>query len=409
MVSALRTALARREPGLYKYYAYWLAAAVVPFVPLPIARFLAWIAGLSLWALRPGTRRRVDANLRHIPTLAADDARRRRSVRRAFCNLALNYLNLFRVRRLSAERILADWTVENEALFEQALAGGRGAILICAHLGDMEYAAARLGVIGTPITLPVERLKPERLFALACELRSHHGIRAVPADSTESLRALFAALRRGEAVLLTVDRDVLGTGVEVPFFGSPARLPTGAVLLARRSGAPMLWAHGARERGGRSRGGFLPVDLPREEAPAGRRSSARARPCARAAGARGCARADRGHAGAAGRRRSRPVVSRLRPRLVRAHSPAERRPLRRRLGLSGVSLTSPAVRRSGGRVRDQPGEEPVADSRLSGTYNAQEGRGQPFAGRPERPEAGRRGDLRTKDIPCRRHAMKCRS
>jgi KDO2-lipid IV(A) lauroyltransferase len=134
-------------------------------------------------------------------------------------------------------------------------------VLATAHLGDFEYAAARLGVIGVPITLAVERLKPERLFDLASHLRTHHGIRPVPADSPEGLRALFAALRRGEAVLLTVDRDVLGTGVEVPLFGAPARLPVGPVLLAQRSGAPVLWAFGWREHARFSRGGFLPVDL----------------------------------------------------------------------------------------------------------------------------------------------------
>jgi KDO2-lipid IV(A) lauroyltransferase len=54
---------------------------------------------------------------------------------------------------------------------------------------------------------------------------------------------------------------VLGTGVEVPFFGAPARLPIGPAILARRSGATLLWASGVRGPGGRSRGAFVEVQL----------------------------------------------------------------------------------------------------------------------------------------------------
>ncbi len=268
--------LGQREPGRLKYLAFRLAAAVLPHVPALIARPLALLAGLALWAIMPAARQRVEFNLRHVPALATDPSGRQRAVRGVFRHLALNYLDFFRVRGLPSERIAAEWHVDNQDVFEAAVAAGRGVILITAHLGDFEYGVARLGEIGVPITLPVERLKPDRLFALACRMRSHHGVRAVPADSTESLRALLAALHRGEAVLLAVDRDVLGTGVEVPLFGEPARLPTGPVLLALRSGAPILWANGWRERGRPSRGGFIPVDLPPHAA--GAETPARARP-----------------------------------------------------------------------------------------------------------------------------------
>lgn len=256
----------QHEPGQYKYWAYRIAAAVVPLIPLPIAQALAQAIGVCLWAVMPAARRRADFNLRHIPELAQDEDRRRWAVRGVFRHLALNYLDLFRAGRFSTSRVLADWTIENQELFTSALAQGRGVILISAHLGNFEYAAVRLASMGVPLILPAERLKPERLFALACALRGHHGIHVVPADSTEAVRDLFAALRRGEVVLLAVDRDVLGTGVEVPLFGAPVRLPIGGVLLAQRSGAPVLWAHGWRESNGRARGAFLPVDQPADQA-----------------------------------------------------------------------------------------------------------------------------------------------
>jgi KDO2-lipid IV(A) lauroyltransferase len=242
------TAAARpaREPGQAKYWAYRAAVAVVPHVPAPAARLAAELAGLAAWALAAGARRRVDANLAHIPALAADPERRRAAVRGVFRTAALNYLDQFRVPYLSDAEIAATWEVGRADLFEAAVARGRGIILLTAHMGAFEHAGARTGLLGIPLTLPMERLKPAALFEVACALRCHHGIRAIPADSPATVRELYAALKRGEGVILAIDRDVLGTGVEVPFFGAPARLPIGPAILARRSGATMLWASGVR-------------------------------------------------------------------------------------------------------------------------------------------------------------------
>jgi KDO2-lipid IV(A) lauroyltransferase len=65
------------------------------------------------------------------------------------------------------------------------------------------------------------------------------------------LGALTAALRRGAVVALVADRDVSGTGQPVEFFGAPARLPTGAVLLGLRTGAPLVPVFAQRLRDAR--------------------------------------------------------------------------------------------------------------------------------------------------------------
>lgn len=255
------------EPGQFKYYAFRFAAWVAPRLPGWLARGTGNLAGLAMWALAPGVRRRVGATLRHIPALAHDDARRAWAVRQVFQHRALNYVDLFRVPHLAPEVIARGFQVEGRDLFDAARARGRGVVLLAAHLGNFEYAAAYVGDAGTPVTLLVERLRPERLYALVRDLRSHHGVRAVPADSTETLRALYAALRRGEIVLITGDRDVLGSGLETPLFGELARLPTGPALLAQRSGAVLMGAFSWREAGGSWGGRFVPIALDEMDAP----------------------------------------------------------------------------------------------------------------------------------------------
>ena len=81
------------------------------------------------------------------------------------------------------------------------------------------------------------------------------------------LRAIIAALRKNEIVLITGDRAVVGESVERAFFGEPARLPLGPVTLAQRTGALIVGAIGWREAQKRVGGQFFPVSLalPKEE------------------------------------------------------------------------------------------------------------------------------------------------
>jgi phosphatidylinositol dimannoside acyltransferase len=255
----------RQDTGFSaKYWAFRIAAAVIPAVPQAIAAPLARLAGLALYAAASGMRSKARHNLARIPGL--EDPRRRELVcREAFQHLALNYMDFFRVRRAQGERITAEYTILHEDLFREALARGKGIILITAHIGNWELALARIGLFGHPVTIPAERLYPERLFDLSCQIRTHHGVRLVPVDRKESLREMYAALARNEVVLLTIDRDVLSTGLPMKLFGEETTIPTGGVLLARRTGAAVLWASSWRVAGGRSIGAFEAVDVPAPE------------------------------------------------------------------------------------------------------------------------------------------------
>jgi phosphatidylinositol dimannoside acyltransferase len=57
-------------------------------------------------------------------------------------------------------------------------------------------------------------------------------------------------LRNGAHVVVALDRDVQHTGIEMPFFGATARIPTGPAALSRMTGAPIiimsLWRTGFR-------------------------------------------------------------------------------------------------------------------------------------------------------------------
>ncbi len=109
------------------------------------------------------------------------------------------------------------------------------------HLGSWDWGGAFLAAIGYPMTSVAEQLEPPELFEWFIEQREALGLTIVPlAESSGG--ALLRTLRNGGLVGLLCDRDLLGTGVEVEFFGERTTLPAGPATLALRTGAVLLTA-----------------------------------------------------------------------------------------------------------------------------------------------------------------------
>lgn len=247
--------------GRALYYAFWLGSVVIPRVPAAVAHGAAAAAADVAWALAGGMRRRATANLRHVPRLAADPKALRRATRGAFYHLFLNYVDFFRGAHLSDAEILRGWTIEGQEHFDAAMAAGKGCILISGHFGNFEYSASRLGAMGHQVVIPAEHMRPEAVYRLFCRLREHHNMRLIPVDSRETLRDIGEALRRNDAVAFLADRYVSGSRIVIPFFGEPATLPAAPMMLAMRSGSPVLAAYCWRMGGGRTHARFIPLDF----------------------------------------------------------------------------------------------------------------------------------------------------
>ncbi len=178
-------------------------------------------------------------------------------VRAVFRHGAQNYYDVLRLPHLAPEALQACIEVAGWEHLEAARAAGRGVLLVTAHLGSLSLVGQVLALHRCPASVVVEPLHPPALLDLLHGLRSAHGIRPLPAGPG-LLRAIQTALANNEVVGLVSDRDVLGNGVEVTFFGAPTRLPGGAAGLALRTGAAVLPAFTARVARGRYRGWFEP-------------------------------------------------------------------------------------------------------------------------------------------------------
>lgn len=238
-----------------------LAGAIVPFIPMWLAYPGAQFIGMVIWAFHGQLRRRVERNLRHVPRLVGDPVALHHATRGVFEHMVLNYLDFLRGPHLTEKEAVAGWTTEGEELITQAIERGNGLILVSAHFGNFEYGVSRLGSIGFHMTTPVERMRPEALYQWVCKTREHFNLRVLPADSRETLREMRAALKRNELVVVAADRYIIGSSIEVPFFGEPARLPTSPFALALKTGSPIVGSFSWRLGRGRSHGVVIPLDV----------------------------------------------------------------------------------------------------------------------------------------------------
>ncbi len=155
---------------------------------------------------------------------------------------ALRYwCDTFRFPDWSLERINNTVTNTNEKLLLEAMAAGKGAIVTLAHVGNYDHAAAYFCGKGAKIVTVAERLKPEVLFEKFMSYRAAFGMEALPLDG-RVIPTLALRLRAGCVVALAADRDLSRSGIEVNFFGSPARMPAGPAILALKTEAPLIYA-----------------------------------------------------------------------------------------------------------------------------------------------------------------------
>ncbi|MEX0373097.1 lysophospholipid acyltransferase family protein [Spiribacter roseus] len=133
-------------------------------------------------------------------------------------------------------------SVEGAEVVDEALAEGRGLLVIAPHHGAWEVLQmwlaqrVRLNALYRP-----PRWK--ELEALLNRGRSRSGAVFWPARPS-GIRALFKALKAGEAVGVLPDQSPPGEGVFAPFFGRPAKTMTLFGKLAERTNAPVVigWA-----------------------------------------------------------------------------------------------------------------------------------------------------------------------
>ena len=216
----------------------WNAAwEVFRRMPEPVAFGLATLLADVFRRLNRESRERVRGNLgRIVPPDELD-----RAVKRAFRSYARYWVEAFRAADLDPADLDARTTTNGFEHLDKALEQGQGAIVLLAHHGSWDMAARWGESHGYHLAVVTEVVRPRKLFEKFVRLREEIGLEVVPLRRGDDLAGrLTEVLADNHIVGLLSDRDLTGRAPIVEFFGEPARVPYGAVVLSRRTGAPIV-------------------------------------------------------------------------------------------------------------------------------------------------------------------------
>jgi phosphatidylinositol dimannoside acyltransferase len=219
---------------------YGLGWGAVRKLPEPVAAGLGRRIADTAWRRRGAGVLRLEANLARVVPGAGPE--RLAELSRAGMRSYLRYwMESFRLPVWTEARVRENVLVEGTDRLTGGVAAGRGVILALPHLANWDLAGVWVTrTLGIPFTTVAERLRPESLYDRFVAYRESLGMEVLPHSGGAAFGTLARRLRSGGLVCLVADRDLSASGVEVDFFGEPARMPAGPALLAQQTGALLL-------------------------------------------------------------------------------------------------------------------------------------------------------------------------
>lgn len=144
-------------------------------------------------------------------------------------------------QNLSLEQLAERCPFVNAHLLEEAIARGKGTILISAHWGGWEVAGQAIMSMVRNIRTVARPLDNELLERELQQIRARTGAEVV--DRRKAARVLLKGLAENSVVVLLPDQAVLPReGVLVPFLGRPAWTTPAPAKMALRAGSTIVFA-----------------------------------------------------------------------------------------------------------------------------------------------------------------------
>lgn len=223
---------------MIRFRAFRTVQWVMERLPRRLAYALAIVIARFAFLFARRARRTLQDNLRAALPEASGRELRLLSWNN-FRNHSKAYADLMRLPSARVEDLRPLLRVDGVEHLEAARAYGRGVLVISAHMGSWEIAAAIWSATIAPVSLFAEELEPQALYDWYRRTRARLGISVLPLNRT-GLKQVVRALEAQEMVVTAIDRDILGTGMLIDFFGRPAHIPEGPAAIALRKGTPLL-------------------------------------------------------------------------------------------------------------------------------------------------------------------------
>lgn len=242
----------RTRPARHLFIYSLARGAGIIFNSLPIDFGIALggrigcVAYYLMWWLR----RKAHENLKLIYGNHYDEKKRRQIARDVFINAGRGIVEALTLQRWSRDRLLERIEFKGDERLYKQREKGEAVVVITAHIGNWEMAAFYSRNVWQVESVAVARemsnpyfdrwiLNWRKSFGMEILQRGQAGIE------------LFRKARQGKNILMLVDQNIDGAGVDLPFLGRPAHTFLGPAIIVQRLNARLLSAFFCRKPGGK--------------------------------------------------------------------------------------------------------------------------------------------------------------
>jgi Kdo2-lipid IVA lauroyltransferase/acyltransferase len=201
-----------------------------------LGAIVAWVA----WLVR--LRRRVVLSNLRLAFPERTDAERCAIARATYRNLGRLAPEFLLVPRLTRAELDAIFVYDGWERYEAARARGKGVIACTAHFGNFELLAAAHNLRGVPITMVSRKMGKSGANDVWRRGRARAGVEDLVVKRGETLAAARRALAAGRVLGYVIDQNQPRRRAVFPtFFGVPAATSPTPAILAKRTGAAVLF------------------------------------------------------------------------------------------------------------------------------------------------------------------------
>jgi len=163
----------------------------------------------------------------------------RRIAAGAYRNYGTALMQMLWSMNATAEELVAIVHLRDEWIFRQALARGKGVILLSGHFGSWELIASSVSLaLQMPFVIIAQTQRNRKINAFVNSVRSRFGSTMVPMGP--SVRQVMSTLKEGKAVAMLGDQSGPKESVFVEFFGRPSATHRGAAAFSLKNDTPIV-------------------------------------------------------------------------------------------------------------------------------------------------------------------------
>ena len=202
----------------------------------PVYKIGGWFMLIG-YAVSPTRRRWLRGNFGHVLGVPPESKAAHKMARAAYHNYSRYLMELMRLPWMKREKVDRLLEVSSLDRFLEIYRESKGIVLVAAHLGNNEAAAAGFAKQGLLINVVGDDSSYPELYDLFARQRESWGVKMI---AWRNLRGVFGALRRKEGLVLLVDWGYREDGIPVKMFGAWTTLPAGPAILAAKHGSAIV-------------------------------------------------------------------------------------------------------------------------------------------------------------------------